>query len=82
MALTRETKKLTFYHKFESLPNGFHLLNKRRSRLKSEAKKFKTHKCLDDIVQDTVYFPCDMPVKSNFIFDLILLIPGGFFGFQ
>ena len=26
------------------------------------------------LVQDTVYFPCDMYVKSNFTFDLIFLI--------
>ena len=24
-------------------------------------------------MQDTVYFPCDMSVKSNFTFDLIFL---------
>ena len=26
------------------------------------------------IVQDIEYFPCDMSAKSNFTFDLILLI--------
>ena len=30
--------------------------------------------CLHILVQDTVYFSCDMSVKSNFTFDLIFLI--------
>ena len=29
---------------------------------------------IQNIVQDTVYFRCDMSVKSNFAFDFIFLI--------